>query len=333
MPKIGQGRVTSGTGSVYFVPGNGATSTAQTTASGLAATPFTFNVVSSEGVQLYDSSVQTGNNVILTLRSLLPGPNITISDSNGQILISSTGGSGSGATGPTGPAGTDSNVPGPTGPTGPSVTGPTGPAGAASSVTGPTGPAGASVTGPTGPAGTASVVPGPTGPAGAASSVTGPTGPAGASVTGPTGPAGADSTVPGPTGPTGPTGGVSVEPGPTGPTGPSFYDIVGYWRGTLPSDSDPIHYLEMVRDITLPINLTGSVASCLTAPTADVSLTLKKNGVSIGNIDFIATQSTGSFTFSSDETFSSGDIWEVDPPSPQDSTFAGLSWTIVGNVI
>jgi hypothetical protein len=101
----------------------------------------------------------------------------------------------------------------------------------------------------------------------------------------------------------------------------------------LPSDTDPIHYLEMVRNISLPMNLPGSVTSCMVAPTADVTLTLKKNGSSVGSINFVATATSGTFTFGSTVTFSSGDIWEVDPPDPQDDTFAGLSWTIIGSVL
>ena len=127
-------------------------------------------------------------------------------------------------------------------------------------------------------------------------------------------------------GPTGPTGaaGTSI----TGPTGPTYYDLVGYWRGLLPSDDTPIHYLQIIRSLTLPINLTGSVATCLVAPSADVSLVLAKNGSPIGSMNFANGETTGTFTFTSEVSFVSGDTWEVDPPSPQDSTFAGLSWTI-----
>jgi hypothetical protein len=252
MPSVSKLRVSGGKGNISF--SSDAPTTASTNNTSSATDPFKFSVqATSTGIKIYDSVAQTGNTVVLGLRNLVSGPNITISGAEGKIVISSSGGGGgegSGATGPTGPAG--ASVTGPTGPAGASVTGPTGPAGA--SITGPTGPAGASVTGPTGPAGAS--VTGPTGPAGAsvtgptgaASTVTGPTGPAGASVTGPTGPAGADSVVPGPTGPagaastvtgpTGPVGADSTVPGPTGPTGPAGENAqsANIWMYTADTD-------------------------------------------------------------------------------------------------
>lgn len=128
-----------------------------------------------------------------------------------------------------------------------------------------------------------------------------------------------------PPGPLGPTGA-------TGPTGPTYYDFAGYWRGVLPSDSAPIHYLQVVRSFSLSIGLPGSIASCLNAPTGSVSMPLKRNGSAVGSINFAPATRTGTFTFPSFVSFSAGDIWEVDPPSPQDGSFAGVSWTIVATV-
>lgn len=125
----------------------------------------------------------------------------------------------------------------------------------------------------------------------------------------------------------------SLPPGPTGPTGPTFYDIVGFWRGQLPNDPDPIHYLELVRAISLPVGLTGSIARCMAPPTGNVSMNLAKNGGIVGQMNFAASALTGSFSFSAPVSFLSGDIWEVYPPSPQDATFGGLSWTIVASVL
>lgn len=147
---------------------------------------------------------------------------------------------------------------------------------------------------------------------------------------GPTGPIGS----PGVAGPTGPTGAI----GPTGPSGSgggggsTIYDIIGYWRGLLPSDTLPIHIIELVRTITLSASLTGSLSKCLIAPTGAVSLNLAKNGASIGSIEFAASATTGTFIFTNPVTFVAGDIWQVDPPSPQDITFAGLSWTIIAAI-
>jgi hypothetical protein len=216
MPRIDQVRVGgTGAGGVNFA--SNSTASSATSTSNNPVVPFQLVVSSpTDGIKLFDSAILTGNTFALILRNIAAGPNVTISNTNGVLLVSASPGlqgptgAASTVTGPTGATG--ASVTGPTGATGASVTGPTGPTGAAgASVTGPTGAAGASVTGPTGAAGAS--VTGPTGPTGAASTVTGPTGAAGASVTGPTGATGAASTVTGPTGATGSGGLFSVSAG------------------------------------------------------------------------------------------------------------------------
>lgn len=146
MPVIQQARVTSGTGKINF---SGSGGTGQTgsgnNSTSVGASPVTFVVQNpSQGIALYDSASQTGNNIVLSLRNLAAGSGISLSMNDSIVTItnigqSSGGGGATGPTGPTGPAGT--SVTGPTGPTGPSVTGPTGPTGS-TGATGPTGPAG-----------------------------------------------------------------------------------------------------------------------------------------------------------------------------------------------
>lgn len=114
--------------------------------------------------------------------------------------------------------------------------------------------------------------------------------------------------------------------------GKGFYDLIGYWRGQLPADAAPVHRLEMVRTVTLSRGLTTSVASCIVAPTDGTAmLVLKVNSNSVGSISFAVGSKVGAFSFPNDVSMSAGDIWEVDPPSPQDSSFASVSWTIVGS--
>ena len=124
-----------------------------------------------------------------------------------------------------------------------------------------------------------------------------------------------------------------LPPGPSCPHVLTYYDIVGYWSGQLPDDTDPIHYLELVRSISLPEALTGSIASCATPPTSPVTLNLSKNGIIVGTMNFAASATIGTFTFPSPVTFVSGDVWQVSPPNPQDETFGGLSWTIIASVL
>ena len=107
------------------------------------------------------------------------------------------------------------------------------------------------------------------------------------------------------------------------------YDIAGYLPG-IPTAGQTLFRIEIVRAITLPINLTGSRAVCQTAPTAAVTLPIKQNGTSIGSINFAAGATTGTFTLASAVILNIGDVFELDAPATADATFAGPSYTITG---
>src|ERR1051325_5022970 len=115
MPTINQLRVQSGTGKITFAANQGGTELGSSAAaSSSSSTQFSFTVQNAAGgIALFDSVQQTGNNVVLALRNLTGGGNITITTSNGQIVISDGGVAG--PQGPTGPQG----IQGVTGPTGP----------------------------------------------------------------------------------------------------------------------------------------------------------------------------------------------------------------------
>jgi hypothetical protein len=107
------------------------------------------------------------------------------------------------------------------------------------------------------------------------------------------------------------------------------YDIAGYLPG-IPTAGQTLFRVEMVRAVTLPINLTGSRAVCLTAPTAAVTLPIKQNSTSIGSINFAAGATTATFTFAAQVILNAGDVLELDAPATADATFAGPSYTITG---
>lgn len=247
-----------------------------------------------QGTNLFETVSEVANNVTLSFRTIDPGHGILFSVVRGIITISVR--EDVLLQGPTGAAG-EIGITGETGPTGP-----TGASGSAGST------GGSGATGPTGA----------TGSAGGAGG-TGPTGAAGA--TGPTGPTGADGIG---------SDGADGDAGPTGATGPTVYDIIGYWRNRLPADDTLIHRIEMVRQLTLPQDLVGSLASCEIAPTGNVSCTLLINGGVVGSMDFAASATVGTFVFPAPITLMASDLWEVSPPTPRDDTFADLSWTIVG---
>jgi len=112
----------------------------------------------------------------------------------------------------------------------------------------------------------------------------------------------------------------------------ALYDISG---ATLsqPTDGAVLQRFIAVRDFKLPINLTGSVASSETATTGATSYPIKKNGSSIGSIDYGAAATAGTFTFAAEVSFTSGDLLTVEAPATADATHDGLVWTFKGSTI
>ena len=81
--------------------------------------------------------------------------------------------------------------------------------------------------------------------------------------------------------------------------------------------------------MTLPASLTGSVAKARVAPTGSYAITIQKNGSSIGTINFAAGSTTATFTFSSTQTFSPGDVISFLSPATPDGS--GYFWTLSGS--
>lgn len=81
--------------------------------------------------------------------------------------------------------------------------------------------------------------------------------------------------------------------------------------------------------VSLPSGLTGSVAKCRTNSTGTYTITINKNGSSVGTITFSAANPTASFTFSSAVSFSPGDILEL-MGGTADATILGIYITLSG---
>jgi hypothetical protein len=81
--------------------------------------------------------------------------------------------------------------------------------------------------------------------------------------------------------------------------------------------------------VALPSGLTGSYAYCRTAPTGAYSITINKNGSSIGSINFAASSTTATFTFTSAQTLVPGDLIEF-VGGTADATILGIYFTISG---
>ena len=107
------------------------------------------------------------------------------------------------------------------------------------------------------------------------------------------------------------------------------YDMLMYSPG-VPGNSADMSRLIIPRPVILPASLTGSYASADTAATASTTLTLTKNGTSIGTVNFAASATSGTFTFSSSVTFAAGDILKLVNQSTADATLANISVSLVG---
>ena len=80
--------------------------------------------------------------------------------------------------------------------------------------------------------------------------------------------------------------------------------------------------------VTLPINLTGSYATANNAATASTTVTINKNGSSIGTIVWSPSGTSGAFTFLSAVAFVAGDILQLVAPTPSDATLANIGISI-----
>jgi hypothetical protein len=83
------------------------------------------------------------------------------------------------------------------------------------------------------------------------------------------------------------------------------------------------------RQVEIPVGLMGTTASCDDAPTGNIAVTLKKNGVSIGTINFAAASTTPTYTFTAAVTLN-GTTDEITwtAPATADATFAGFRCAI-----
>ena len=80
----------------------------------------------------------------------------------------------------------------------------------------------------------------------------------------------------------------------------------------------------------MPSGLTGSRASAGTAATAAASITITKNGASIGSVNFAAGQKVGTFTFTAQTAFSAGDRLGFVAQATADATLADIAVTLKG---
>lgn len=105
------------------------------------------------------------------------------------------------------------------------------------------------------------------------------------------------------------------------------YDILSYAPG-VPQGGQVLLRAIMTRTITLPQSLTGSYCSSIVGATAATTLTIAKNGTSIGTISFAASANTATFSFASAVTFNAGDLLTIANQATADQTLSGISTSL-----
>ena len=110
------------------------------------------------------------------------------------------------------------------------------------------------------------------------------------------------------------------------PTNP--YDIGFFVPGTYTA-SQVIAAFVMVRAVAFAANFAPSLAKSQTAATLSSTITIQKNGSSIGTIVFAAGASTSTIAGSA-VSFAVGDMLSFVAPGTPDATLAGVQITLSG---
>lgn len=103
--------------------------------------------------------------------------------------------------------------------------------------------------------------------------------------------------------------------------------------GATPGAGAVVDTLMFAREVTLPANLTGSVGTIGTNPSASMVLSLRDDGVEIGTITI---STTGVFTFATtggtEKVIAAGSKVTLVGPATADTTAANADITIAGEL-
>ena len=109
---------------------------------------------------------------------------------------------------------------------------------------------------------------------------------------------------------------------------PAANDISVYVAGTY-TNGQELWAETPCRQTNIASSLVGTTASCDVAPTGAIVVTLKKNGTTIGTINFAASSTIPTFTFTTAQSFNgTTDELTFTAPAVADATFAGFRCTI-----
>jgi len=110
----------------------------------------------------------------------------------------------------------------------------------------------------------------------------------------------------------------------------AIYDIAGGSTGA-PAANATLLTFAVVRDFSLPANLLGSSCVAGIAAAASTTISINKNGVSIGTMNFAIGATTATFILTA-TYFVPGDILTVVAPASPDNNLADIGFTLVGTV-
>lgn len=107
------------------------------------------------------------------------------------------------------------------------------------------------------------------------------------------------------------------------------HDLHIFVPGTMVANQ-LLYRMKATRAFTLKAGLPGSYASATVAATASTTVTLKKNGTSIGTAVWSAAGVDAAFTFAADVAFAAADVLTVEGPASPDATLANVSFDLIG---
>jgi hypothetical protein len=109
------------------------------------------------------------------------------------------------------------------------------------------------------------------------------------------------------------------------------YDVAVFFDGVPGADADILRFVAG-RAFFFPLTLPNSAAHARVAATAAYSLDIRRNGVSIGSIDWAVGANAATFTFASNQQFTAGDRLSIVAPSTPDATLEDIGITLAGTI-
>ena len=110
------------------------------------------------------------------------------------------------------------------------------------------------------------------------------------------------------------------------------YDIGVFFNG-VPGDSEDILRFKCVRAFRLFAGLSNSRAEALVAATAATTVSIRRNGVQVGTVNWAMGATDATFTLAADVDYAQDDTLELIAQATADATLEDISITLIGNLL